>query len=96
LNSAQAGSSVTARTSNARNVTRQEFASRAEERLCIIPLFLGTKPDLVNEGALLTHYDITEVQVDALTGQVLDVSKETVADQGKEKKEDDDDKADKK
>jgi hypothetical protein len=36
------------------------------------------------------------VQVDALTGQVLDVSKETVADQGKEKKEDDDDKADKK
>lgn len=40
--------------------------------------------------------DITEVQVDALTGQVLDVSKETVADQRKEKKEDDDDKADKK
>jgi len=32
--------------------------------------------------------DITEVQVDAMTGQVLDVSKETVADQEKEKKED--------
>lgn len=32
--------------------------------------------------------DITEVQVDALTGAVLDVSKETVADQEKEKKED--------
>jgi Peptidase propeptide and YPEB domain len=32
--------------------------------------------------------DITEVQVDALTGQVLDVSKETVADQDKEKQED--------
>ena len=32
--------------------------------------------------------DITEVQVDALTGQVLDISKETVADQEKEKKED--------
>ena len=32
--------------------------------------------------------DITEVQVDALTGAVVDVSKETVADQEKEKKED--------
>ena len=32
--------------------------------------------------------DITEVQVDALTGQVLDVSMETVADQEKEKRED--------
>lgn len=32
--------------------------------------------------------DITEVQVDALTGAVLDVSKETVAEQEKEKKED--------
>jgi uncharacterized membrane protein YkoI len=32
--------------------------------------------------------DITEVQVDALTGAVLDVSKETVADQEKEEKED--------
>jgi uncharacterized membrane protein YkoI len=32
--------------------------------------------------------DITEVQVDALTGAVIDVSKETVADQDKEKKED--------
>ena len=32
--------------------------------------------------------DITEVQVDALTGQVLDISKETVADQEKEKIED--------
>ena len=32
--------------------------------------------------------DITEVQVDAMTGQVLDVSKETVADQETEKKED--------
>ena len=32
--------------------------------------------------------DITEVQVDAMTGQVLDVSKETAADQEKEKKED--------
>jgi len=31
--------------------------------------------------------DITEVQVDAMTGQVLDVSKETVADQEKERKE---------
>jgi hypothetical protein len=30
--------------------------------------------------------DITEVQVDALTGQVVDVSKETAADQTKEKK----------
>ena len=29
--------------------------------------------------------DITEVQVDALTGKVLDVSKESVADQEKEK-----------
>ena len=32
--------------------------------------------------------DITEVQVDAMTGQVLDVSKETAADQEKEKKQD--------
>ncbi|HEY5481435.1 MAG TPA: PepSY domain-containing protein [Verrucomicrobiae bacterium] len=32
--------------------------------------------------------DITEVQVDAMTGDVLDVAKETVADQEKEKKED--------
>ena len=32
--------------------------------------------------------DVTEVQVDAMTGQVLDVSKETVADQEKERKED--------
>ncbi len=32
--------------------------------------------------------DITEVQVDALTGQVLDVSKETAAEQEKEKKAD--------
>jgi hypothetical protein len=42
--------------------------------------------------------DITEVQVDALTGAVLDVSKETVAEQEKEKKEkeDDDEKEEKK
>jgi uncharacterized membrane protein YkoI len=40
--------------------------------------------------------DITEVQVDAMTGAVLDVSKETVAEQEKEKKEDDDDKEEKK
>jgi uncharacterized membrane protein YkoI len=32
--------------------------------------------------------DITEVQVDAMTGQVLDVSNETAADQEKEKKQD--------
>jgi hypothetical protein len=32
--------------------------------------------------------DITEVQVDAMTGQVLDVAKETAAEQEKEKKED--------
>ena len=32
--------------------------------------------------------DITEVQVDAMTGAVLDIAKETVADQEKEKKED--------
>ena len=32
--------------------------------------------------------DITEVQVDAMTGAVLDVAKETVAEQEKEKKED--------
>ena len=32
--------------------------------------------------------DITEVQVDAMTGAVLDISKESVADQEKEKKED--------
>ena len=32
--------------------------------------------------------DITEVQVDAMTGAVLDVSKESVADQEKEQKED--------
>jgi uncharacterized membrane protein YkoI len=31
--------------------------------------------------------DITEVQVDAMTGAVLDIVKETVADQEKEKKE---------
>jgi uncharacterized membrane protein YkoI len=36
--------------------------------------------------------DITEVNVDALTGAVVDVSKETVAGQEKEKKEDADDK----
>ena len=40
--------------------------------------------------------DITEVQVDAMTGAVLDVSKETVADQAKEKKKDDDEKEEKK
>ena len=32
--------------------------------------------------------DITEVQVDAMTGAIIDISKETVADQEKEKKED--------
>src|ERR1039458_5670061 len=32
--------------------------------------------------------DITEVQVDAITGAIIDISKETVADQAKEKKED--------
>ncbi len=32
--------------------------------------------------------DITEVQVDAMSGAVVDVAKETVADQEKEKKED--------
>jgi hypothetical protein len=32
--------------------------------------------------------DITEVQVDAMTGAVVDISKETGADQEKEKKED--------
>jgi uncharacterized membrane protein YkoI len=32
--------------------------------------------------------DITEVNVDAMTGAVIDVSKETAADQAKEKKED--------
>jgi uncharacterized membrane protein YkoI len=32
--------------------------------------------------------DITEVQVDAMTGAVVDIAKETVADQEKEKKED--------
>ena len=32
--------------------------------------------------------DITEVNVDAMTGAVVDVSKESVADQEKEKKED--------
>jgi Peptidase propeptide and YPEB domain len=32
--------------------------------------------------------DITEVNVDAMTGAVVDISKETVADQEKEKKED--------
>jgi uncharacterized membrane protein YkoI len=37
--------------------------------------------------------DITEVQVDAMTGAVLDIAKETVADQEKEKKEDSKEKA---
>jgi uncharacterized membrane protein YkoI len=32
--------------------------------------------------------DITEVQVDAMTGAVVDIAKETVADQEKEKQED--------
>ena len=32
--------------------------------------------------------DITEVQVDAMTGEVVDIAKETPADQEKEKKED--------
>jgi len=32
--------------------------------------------------------DITEVQVDAMTGAIVDLAKETVADQEKEKKED--------
>jgi uncharacterized membrane protein YkoI len=40
--------------------------------------------------------EITEVQVDAMTGAVLDVSKESVADQQKEKKADDDEKEEKK
>ena len=49
--------------------------------------------------------DITEVQVDAMTGTIIDISKETVADQAKEKtedakpkakKDDDDDKEEKK
>jgi uncharacterized membrane protein YkoI len=40
--------------------------------------------------------DITEVQVDAMTGAVLDIAKETVAEQEKEKKEDDDEKEEKK
>jgi len=34
--------------------------------------------------------DITEVQVDAMTGQVLDVAKETAAEQEKEKKKQND------
>ena len=40
--------------------------------------------------------DITEVNVDAMTGAVVDVSKESAADQEKEKKEDKEDKDDKK
>lgn len=40
--------------------------------------------------------DITEVQVDAMTGQVLDVAKESVSDQEKEKKEKDEEKEEKK
>jgi uncharacterized membrane protein YkoI len=40
--------------------------------------------------------DITEVNVDAMTGAVIDVSKETAADQAKEKKKDDDEKEEKK
>ena len=32
--------------------------------------------------------DITEVNVDAMTGAIVDISRETVADQAKEKKED--------
>ena len=48
------------------------------------------------KGKLLWSFDIatpgtkniTEVQVDAMTGAVLDIAKETVADQEKEKKED--------
>lgn len=40
--------------------------------------------------------EITEVQVDALTGAVVDVSKESVAEQKKEKKADDDEKEEKK
>ena len=32
--------------------------------------------------------DITEVQVDAMTGAIVDIAKETVADQEKEKKQD--------
>ena len=38
--------------------------------------------------ATLGTKDITEVQVDAMTGAIIDISKETVADQAKEKKED--------
>ena len=40
--------------------------------------------DIVTPGTK----DITEVQVDALTGAVIDVTKETVAQQEKEKEED--------
>jgi uncharacterized membrane protein YkoI len=40
--------------------------------------------DIATPGAK----DITEVNVDAMTGAVVDVSQETVADQEKEKKED--------
>jgi uncharacterized membrane protein YkoI len=39
--------------------------------------------DIATPGAK----DITEVQVDAMTGAIVDIAKETVADQEKEKKE---------
>jgi hypothetical protein len=40
--------------------------------------------------------DITEVQVDAMTGQVLDIAKETAAEQEKEQKKENEEKEEKK
>lgn len=73
-------------------ITRSEAQKIALER---VPGGTIKEGDIEKEkGRLLWSFDIvtpgtkdiTEVQVDANTGQVLDVSKETVADQEKEKK----------
>ncbi len=79
----------------------QAKISKAEaERIALAKVPAGTikEAELEKEkGKLIWSFDIatpgtkdiTEVNVDAMTGAVVDVSKETVAEQQKEKKEED-------
>jgi hypothetical protein len=85
---------------SAANLAAQAKITKAEaEKIALDKVAGGTikESGLEKEkGKLLWSFDIatpgtkdiTEVQVDAMTGQVLDVVKETVADQEKEKQED--------
>jgi hypothetical protein len=85
--------------SNAKLEAQAKISKAEAEKIALDKVPGGTikEGDIEKEkGKLLWSFDIatpgtkdiTEVQVDAMTGQVLDVAKETVADQEREKKED--------